>query len=131
MSYLTARQAEILQLLTDGKPRANRQIIKEIGLAENGSIATNIGYNMDELVEKEFVEVVAGRTGKYGRTIEISDYGREFLARWNRAMNVVYVKPEPRINIMAQPVYKPSKPGYVRNNGTGHIPSLGATCRPS
>lgn len=120
---INAVQAQILALLKERQPLTLDQLLVATGAGKQA-----LANHQMDLRLREFA--TAERTGHH-KTIEL-----RITAHGTIALNLYLKKcelmkrqtvPATRVNLMKQPVWVPPAPGYCRDGGNGHIPSLGAT----
>ena len=120
---INAVQAQILALLKERQPLTIAQL-----QSMAGGVKTAIQNAQFDLRLRLFV--TAEKTGQH-RTIqlEITAAGEIALDAYRKKCDVAarHTVTPTRINLMKQPVWQPPAPGYFRNGGNWHIPSLGAT----
>lgn len=116
-------QASILALLQEREPLTLAQLIVLTGASKPGLHRDQFDLRMREFATAE-------RFGHH-KTIQLSitAHGTIALNAYRKKWEILKNQPvaPTRINLMAQPVWVPPSTGYCRNDGNGHIPSLGAT----
>jgi len=121
---INSMQADLLDALRDAPgPMTFAQLQAAVGMGKAGCTRP-----MNDLRERELVEVVRKASGRLPMLYGISRSGSRALARYRRKQDLAErdVVPAPTYST-AGTTYVPAA-GFCRNDGNKHLPSRGFAC---